>query len=397
MIQDIEPHQLNNAYQNRPPQNGDYILSFSGDRVLLDQNSEDIFPRFSDYENAFFELRRDAVYLFTLDDSAFYLKLGQNLPETERFLWTDTEVFRTLTPEWLAFCGVTASHLHRWYRDHTICGRCGQKFEHKTDERALQCRSCGQVIYPTLSPAVIVAVTDGDRLLMTRYANRTYRRYALVAGFAEIGETLEQTVCREVLEEVGLRVKNLRYYKSQPWGFSQSLLVGFFAELDGNDRITLDENELAEAVWVRRGDIEPPQSVISLTAEMIEAFRAGRENPAAVVTYFTPPLYPLAEEVPEDAKPEPAAGALPAYPFLQPKVRLLRLLFSRGRRYHYGHIPKRYNPKPRELEKTARRKASGYTIPRGRYADSARRDSTLRLAKSLRAELRSYAVRRNHP
>lgn len=87
------------------------------------------------------------------------------------------------------------------------------------------------MVFPKISPAVIVAVTDNDRVLLTKYAGRTYKNYALVAGFNEAGETIEQTVRREVMEEVGLKVKNLKYYKSQPWGLSGSLLSGFFVSL----------------------------------------------------------------------------------------------------------------------------------------------------------------------
>jgi NAD+ diphosphatase len=113
---------------------------------------------------------------------------------------------------------------------------------------------------------------------MTQYANREYRNYALIAGFAEIGESLEQTVRREVMEEVGLRVKNIQYYKSQPWPFTDTLLAGFFAELDGDDTITIDEEELAIGVWMPREDIPEPENSISLTGEMMELFRTKGVN-----------------------------------------------------------------------------------------------------------------------
>ena len=102
------------------------------------------------------------------------------------------------------------------------------------------------MVYPVISPAVIIAVTHNGKLLMSKYAGREYKKYALIAGFNEIGETIEETVHREVMEEVGLKVKNLKYYKSQPWPFTGTLLMGFFCELDGeDDRITLEEEELA--------------------------------------------------------------------------------------------------------------------------------------------------------
>ena len=98
------------------------------------------------------------------------------------------------------------------------------------------------MVFPKIAPAVIVGVTNGRKILMTKYANREYKRYALIAGFTEIGETAEETVAREVKEEVGLSVKNIRYYKSQPWGFDSNLLLGYFCELDDEgDVIRLDE------------------------------------------------------------------------------------------------------------------------------------------------------------
>jgi len=139
----------------------------------------------------------------------------------------------------------------------------------------LYCESCGFQAYPTISPCVIVAIHDGNRLLLTKYAGRAYANYALVAGFAEVGESLEQTVVREVQEEVGLKVKNLKFYKSQPWPFTDTLLVGFFAELDGDDTITIEENELALGVWIEKEDIPPAELKISLTSEMMEAFRTN--------------------------------------------------------------------------------------------------------------------------
>ena len=139
----------------------------------------------------------------------------------------------------------------------------------------MRCGACGNMEYPKICPAVIVGVTDGDRLLMSKYAGRAYKNYALIAGFTEIGETVEQTVAREVMEEVGLKVKNIRYYKSQPWAFTDTLLMGFYCDLDGSDAIRLDENELAVAEWFTREEIPEPVSQESLTNEMILRFKNG--------------------------------------------------------------------------------------------------------------------------
>ena len=123
---------------------------------------------------------------------------------------------------------------------------------------------------------MIVSVRDGDRLLMTRYAGPgAYRHRALIAGFCEIGETAEQTVAREVLEEAGVRVKNIRYYKSQPWGFASDLLLGFVCDLDGSPELHMDGQELSSAEWVTRADSYEEDDQISLTREMIIAFKNG--------------------------------------------------------------------------------------------------------------------------
>ena len=139
----------------------------------------------------------------------------------------------------------------------------------------MKCPDCGNMVFPKIAPAVIVGVTDGDRILMTKYADREYKKYALIAGFTEIGETAEQTVEREVMEEVGLSVKNIRYYKSQPWSFSDTLLFGFFAELDGDPEVHLDEHELALARWCTRDEI-PEDDGVSLTREMMRVFKNYR-------------------------------------------------------------------------------------------------------------------------
>ena len=149
----------------------------------------------------------------------------------------------------IIFEAYTAGQLARWYHDNRYCGTCAHKTVPSKTERALCCPHCGRTIYPRILPAVIIGVTDGDRILMTKYAGRSYTFYALVAGFNEIGETLEETVAREVMEEVGL----------------------------GSTEIILDRNELKEAVWVERKDVEGQPHDLSLTNEMMVVFREGRE------------------------------------------------------------------------------------------------------------------------
>ena len=197
--------------------------------------------------------------------------------ETDAFRYVPAASLRTMTDGTspALFAAAAGESLHRWYDSQNFCGRCGARMEKSTAERAMVCPQCRNTVYPKICPAVIAAVHDGDRLLLTRYRGRPFKKYALIAGFNEIGESIEDTVHREVMEEAGLRVKNLRFYKSQPWVFTDTLLMGFVCELDGSDKITVQESELAEANWHLRSELPEDHSHISLTGEMIEQFRRG--------------------------------------------------------------------------------------------------------------------------
>lgn len=278
MIQDIAPHRFDNAFVHRRlPVDGDVVLFYDENKVLIHLEGNDFeFPRVEAVEAVDPGTREKLIYLFSIDETAYYLLRDFAPAKLEGFTLEPQSLFRDLDPQWQSFAGITGSQLYRWMQDHKYCGRCGEWMVPSEKERAFCCDHCGNVVYPKISPAIIVGVTHGNRLLMTRYAGRTYKRYALIAGFTEFGETLEETVHREVMEEVGLKVKNIRYYGCQPWSFSDSLLMGFFADLDGEEAVTLDEEELAEAEWFEREDIPPTSSLMSLTSTMIEAFRSGK-------------------------------------------------------------------------------------------------------------------------
>ena len=275
MIQDIEPRHLNNQYDPVPPDKESYALYYEDHAVLLKKTEKGItFPRFRELERLNEEIYEDYIYLFSVDDQRYYLVQEINREPLSEFVM-ENEVFRSADPQYHAFAGITGYQLYNWYKNHKYCGRCGRMMVRDQKERMLYCRECHNMEYPKICPAVIIGVTDGNRILMSKYAGRTYKKYALLAGFTEIGETVEQTVAREVMEEVGLRVKNIRYYKSQPWAFSDTLLMGFYCDLDGEDKITLDQSELALAEWFEREDIPVKPSRDSLTNEMIMQFKNG--------------------------------------------------------------------------------------------------------------------------
>lgn len=274
MIQDITPHKYANEYRPKPPQEDSFILYFLNKKVLIRWKKDKLtFPRFRDLEPFNEELYDSWIYLFSIDGKGYYLLDNINYPMDDSYSMEHVEIFRKDRPDYLDFAGITAYQLHSWYRSRRFCGVCGKPMVHSDKERMVYCVSCKQMEYPKICPAVIVGIINDDKILMSTYANSSKTSYALIAGFAEIGETIEDTVRREVMEEVGLKVKNIRFYKSQPWSFTDTLLMGFFVDLDGDETITLDHNELSSARWFTQEEIPVEENNLSLTNEMIMYFK----------------------------------------------------------------------------------------------------------------------------
>ena len=281
MFQDLDLP-FDNSFRAPAPRRQDTALIFRGDAVLCAAPADRLrLPVFGALSPALRAL--PFRYAFSLGSMRCFLAdcpegQGPDSAAGEELLWVPSKDARGMEPREAVFAAAVGESLHRWYEATCFCGRCGAPMADSESERARVCPACGLTLYPKICPAVIVAVTDGDRLLLTKYRGRAFKRYALVAGFAEIGESIEDTVRREVFEETGLRVKQLRFYKSQPWVFTDSLLLGFWCELDGSDAITLQQSELSEAGWYHRTEIPTDHSGISLTGEMIERFRRGEEG-----------------------------------------------------------------------------------------------------------------------
>lgn len=272
MIQDLGEHVFDNAFRPETAGPDDWVLSYRGRTCLMAERDGVLsFPRVRD-------LGLDAsglTYLFRVDEERFFLPEG-SVEAPEGFAYEKVFRLRFAGPRYRAYAAVAGLSLANWYEASRFCGRCGHATEVSPVSREKVCPSCGNVIYPRIQPAVICGVTWGDRILLTKYAGREYTHFALVAGFNEIGETLEETCHREVMEEVGLRICNLRYYKDQPWPFTDTLLVGFFAELDGGPDIELDHHELKLGTWVSRDELpDHLEDTSSLTNEMILRFQQG--------------------------------------------------------------------------------------------------------------------------
>ncbi len=271
MIQDIYPARLRNEFRPLEIREEDSLFVFDEEgRMLLGKDGRRMtFPRGGDRGAG------EALYLFSLDEQRFFLLRQGKAPEREDMKWYSIRQVRDEFDGKEVYAAFTAWHLWKWYADNRFCGRCAGRLAPDDRERALRCPSCGQLIFPRINPAVIVGVMKGEEILITRYRNG-YAHNALVAGFAEIGETLEETVAREVMEETGIRVKNIRYYKTQPWGMAQDLLIGYYCEAEGDGIIHMDAGELKCAEWVRREDIVLQPNNLSLTNEMMRMFRDNR-------------------------------------------------------------------------------------------------------------------------
>ena len=174
---------------------------------------------------------------------------------------------------WVAGTGV---QIVAWHQTHQFCGRCGQRTEHHPQDRARQCPQCRLTAFPRLSPAIIVRIEREGSILLARNHRFPKGRYSVLAGFVEPGENLEQAVAREVREEVGLAVDDIRYFSSQPWPFPNSLMLGFTARYAGG-QISLQDTELADAQWFSPDALPELPPPISIARKLIDDYLARHE------------------------------------------------------------------------------------------------------------------------
>ena len=305
MIQDIAPHRLRNEFQpEKTPGDGSLVFVFSkgelltavtDDQIRIPAFEELAVPKGGEAAKKPAITPDDFVWLFTLDGKDCFWYRGSAAPRKEAqpdaavsvpegYSFNSIRNLRKkgLGPQYLFFAAYTAQQLVNWYLDNAYCGRCAAPTLLSRSERAIKCPDCGRRIYPRIIPAVIVGVLsrgetrEDDRIVLTKYAGRDVPYYALIAGFTEIGETIEETVKREVMEEVGLKVKNLAYYKSQPWAMADDILMGFYCEVDGDRTIRLDRTELKEGGWYLREEVVLQPDEYSLTNEMMRNFKEGK-------------------------------------------------------------------------------------------------------------------------
>ena len=171
-----------------------------------------------------------------------------------------------------------AAQLAEWARTHRYCGHCANPMQLASGERAFKCPACGMIAYPRISPAMMVLIKKGDEILLARHVISPTGRFSALAGFLEAGESIEEAIHREVMEEVGLRVKDLQYFGSQSWPFPHSLMIAFTAEYAGGE-IKPDASEIAEARWFGPHDVRPEAPPgVSISNQLLHAHRPGAKT-----------------------------------------------------------------------------------------------------------------------
>ena len=214
-------------------------------------------------------------YLGTADGTPCYsAELAADSPEPPGYAFMGLRQLFGIAGDGLFKPAGLAFQVMSWDRTHRYCGACGKATRDDPAERAKVCPDCGLKSFPRISPAVIVSVVRGGKILLARARRFPVKLYSVIAGFVEPGETLEECVEREVREETGVTVKNLRYFGSQPWPFPNSLMIAFTAQHAGGE-IAVDENEIVDAGWFSPREFPPIPDKISIARRLIDRFTEG--------------------------------------------------------------------------------------------------------------------------
>lgn len=230
------------------------ILVTSSEEKLTDSNLKDVKLPSAQIINRCLEFNSGSDwYIDTTTDSAV-LELQSDEPDPAGCqAITIRQYFSAATPEQAALCAREKAFVN-WRKANRFCSFCGSRLETHATETAKQCRRCGNIVYPRIEPCIIVLVSKGDELLLAKHKQRNQNMYACIAGFIEAGETIEQAVHREVMEETGIKIKNLVYKGSQGWPYPDQLMLAFTAEYESGE-IKVQEEELAEAKWIKRSEL----------------------------------------------------------------------------------------------------------------------------------------------
>lgn len=201
--------------------------------------------------------------------SCYALEASGHVPR--EYLLSDLRAWLGRVEPGMFYLAGRAKQLIEWHKNHVYCGRCGEKTDDHGLDRAIECRQCGLVNYPRLSPSIIVLVRRGTEALLARNALWPSGMYSTLAGFVEPGESIEQTVHREIWEEVNIKVNNVRYLGSQSWPFPNSLMLGFHAEYESGD-IAYHDGEISDARWFKHNELPNIPGSTAISRWLIDAF-----------------------------------------------------------------------------------------------------------------------------
>lgn len=253
-------------------------FAFSGNKLLVSQGSSSVtIPFLIDFG----ELGLTALsqnYLGHLEHTHCYaVELAEGTTPPAGMSFEGLRQVYGRLDEHLFWVATRAVQIVDWDRTHLFCGRCGTPLRTKTTERAKECPICGQLHFPRLAPAIIVLVERGKELLLARSRHFLPGIYSVLAGFVEPGESLEEAVAREVKEEVGVTVKDIKYFGSQPWPFPHSLMIGFTAQY-ADGEISLEDSEIEDAGWYTADHLPQIPGKISIARKLIDWFVEKQEK-----------------------------------------------------------------------------------------------------------------------
>ncbi|MEC4818769.1 MAG: NAD(+) diphosphatase [Scytonema sp. PMC 1069.18] len=250
-------------------------FAFVGNQLLVRLEGTDSYiPKFISLAEIGLEPVR-SQFLGTLDGQPCYsaeLPLDATIPEGMTLVGL-RQLYGTIKEDFYTLSG-RAFQIMEWDRTHQYCGHCATPTNQLPHERAKRCPKCGLVNYPRLSPAIIVLISRGEEILLARAHRFPPGMYSILAGFVEPGESLEDTVKREVLEEVGIEVKDICYFGSQPWPFPNSLMIGFTATY-ASGNIVVEPQELVEAAWFHKNNLPQIPPKLSIARKIIDWFVAN--------------------------------------------------------------------------------------------------------------------------
>ncbi|TGC08759.1 NAD(+) diphosphatase [Methanolobus halotolerans] len=207
--------------------------------------------------------------------SCFAAETIDDLTENKSVVFEDIRKLPGIIGETVAAIAGRAVHLLEWDKNTLYCGHCGSGTLWKSDERAKECTECGLLFFPKISPAIIVMIEKDNKILMARSPHFPPNRYGLIAGFVEPGESIEEAVVREVIEEVGIRIRGISYFGSQPWPYPDSLMIAFTAKyLEGE--IRFNDGEIEEADWFSYDEIPHLPGNTSISGKLVEHFISGQ-------------------------------------------------------------------------------------------------------------------------